>query len=406
ILLLALAVVIAGTHALVTMPVDVFPDLNRPSVTIMTEAPGLAPEEVESLVTRPMEYLLNGATGVQRVRSASAAGLSVIWVEFDWGSDIFRDRQIVAEKLQLAQQRLPADVNPVMAPVSSIMGEIMLLGLRYHGPPLPADAQHDMAMELRTLGEFTLRNRLLSVDGISQVSVMGGILKQYQILTSPDRLAAQNITLEQLTAAAEKANVLAGGGFLIRSPRESLIRISGQSLAIEELENTPVAWRSQRAILLKEVADVRAAGPVRRGDGSVLVRNGDKTEGGPAVILAVQKQPHADTLRLDRSITAVLDQLQQNLPSHVLIEKRLFRQADFIEAAVDNVVEAVRDGAVWVVVILFLFMWNLRTSISSLTAMPLSILLTILVFQWFGISINTMTLGGIAVAIGDLVDDS
>ena len=406
ILLLALAVIIAGTQALLTMPVDVFPDLNRPSVTIMTEAPGLAPEEVESLVTRPMEYLLNGATGVQRVRSASAAGLSVIWVEFDWGSDIFRDRQIVAEKLQLAQQRLPADVNPVMAPVSSIMGEIMLLGLRYNGPPLDNSAQHEMAMELRTLGEFTVRNRLLSVAGISQVSVMGGVLKQYQILTSPDRLAAQNITLEQLIAAAEKANVIAGGGFLIRSPRESLIRISGQSLALQELENTPVAWRNQRAILLKEVADVRAAGPVRRGDGSVLVRNGAAVEGGPAVILAVQKQPHADTLRLDSSITAVLDELQRSLPAHVLIEKRLFRQADFIEAAVDNVVEAVRDGAIWVVVILFLFMWNLRTSISSLTAMPLSILLTILVFQWFGISINTMTLGGIAVAIGDLVDDS
>jgi len=406
ILLLALAVLVSGTQSLLTMPVDVFPDLNRPSVTIMTEAPGLAPEEVESLVTRPMEFLLNGATGVQRVRSASAAGLSVIWVEFDWGSDIFQDRQIVAEKLQLAQQRLPADVNPVMAPVSSIMGEIMLLGLRYTGPALEVDARHEMAMELRTLGEFTLRNRLLSVAGISQVSVMGGVLKQFQILTSPDRLAAQNITLEQLVAAAEKANVLAGGGFMNRSPRESLIRISGQSHTIEDIENTPVVWRSQRAILLKEVADVRTAGPVRRGDGSVLVRTESAIEGGPAVILAVQKQPHADTLKLDTHINQVLDELQRTLPEHILIEKRLFRQADFIEAAVDNVVEAVRDGAIWVVVVLFLFMWNLRTSISSLTAMPLSILLTILAFRWFGISINTMTLGGIAVAIGDLVDDS
>ncbi|MFM7164669.1 MAG: efflux RND transporter permease subunit [Planctomycetaceae bacterium] len=406
ILLLALAVLVSGTQSLLTMPVDVFPDLNRPSVTIMTEAPGLAPEEVESLVTRPMEFLLNGATGVQRVRSASAAGLSVIWVEFDWGSDIFQDRQIVAEKLQLAQQRLPADVNPVMAPVSSIMGEIMLLGLRYTGPALEVDARHEMAMELRTLGEFTLRNRLLSVAGISQVSVMGGVLKQFQILTSPDRLAAQNITLEQLVAAAEKANVLAGGGFMNRSPRESLIRINGQSHTIEDIENTPVVWRSQRAILLKEVADVRTAGPVRRGDGSVLVRTESGIEGGPAVILAVQKQPHADTLKLDTHINQVLDELQRTLPEHILIEKRLFRQADFIEAAVDNVVEAVRDGAIWVVVILFLFMWNLRTSISSLTAMPLSILLTILAFRWFGISINTMTLGGIAVAIGDLVDDS
>ena len=406
VLIAAIAVLVYGGYTLSEMPVDVFPDLNRPTVTVMTEAPGLAPEEVEVLVTRPIEYLLNGATGVQRVRSASGIGLSIVWVEFDWGTDIYRDRQIVAEKMQIARERLPGDVNPVMAPISSIMGEIMLLGLRSTKPPSDEAAEGELNMELRTLGEFTVRNRLLAVEGVSQVTVMGGTLKQYQIITSPARLAAQNITLEQLTTAAEKANVLAGGGIMVRSPKESLIRISGQSLTLEEIENTPIVWRNQRAVLLKEVADVRFGGPVKRGDGSVLVREGDKIEGGSAVILAVQKQPNADTLKLDRQIGTVLEELQRDLPEGIVIEDRIFKQADFIEAAVENVVEAIRDGAIWVVVVLFIFMWNFRTSISSLTAMPISILLTVLIFRWFGISINTMTLGGIAVAIGDLVDDS
>ena len=406
VLIAAIAVLVYGSYTLSELPVDVFPDLNRPTVTVMTEAPGLAPEEVEVLVTRPIEYLLNGATGVQRVRSASGIGLSIVWVEFDWGTDIYRDRQIVAEKMQIARERLPGDVNPVMAPISSVMGEIMLLGLRSTKPPADEAAAAELNMDLRTLGEFTVRNRLLAVEGVSQVTVMGGTLKQYQIITSPARLAAQNITLEQLTTAAEKANVLAGGGIMVRSPKESLIRISGQSLTLEEIENTPVVWRHQRAVLLKEVADVRFGGPVKRGDGSVLVREGDKVEGGSAVILALQKQPNADTLKLDRQIGIVLQELQRDLPEGIVIEQRIFKQADFIAAAVENVVEAVRDGAIWVVVVLFIFMWNFRTSISSLTSMPISILLTVLIFRWFGISINTMTLGGIAVAIGDLVDDS
>lgn len=406
VLIAAIAVLVYGGYTLSEMPVDVFPDLNRPTVTVMTEAPGLAPEEVEVLVTRPIEYLLNGATGVQRVRSASGIGLSIVWVEFDWGTDIYRDRQIVAEKMQIARERLPGDVNPVMAPISSIMGEIMLLGLRSTKPLADAAAAEERNMELRTLGEFTVRNRLLAVEGVSQVTVMGGTLKQYQIITSPARLAAQNITLEQLTAAAEKANVLAGGGIMVRSPKESLIRISGQSLTLEDIENTPVIWRNQRAVLLKEVADVRFGGPVKRGDGSVLVREGNRFEGGSAVILAVQKQPNADTVKLNGQIETVLEELQRDLPDGIVIEQRIFKQADLIKAAVDNVVEAIRDGAIWVVVVLFIFMWNFRTSISSLTAMPISILLTVLIFRWFGITINTMTLGGIAVAIGDLVDDS
>ncbi len=444
VLITSLVVMVYGAIQLREMPVDVFPDLNRPTVTIMTEAAGLAPEEVEVLVTRPIEFLLNGATGVQRVRSASGIGLSIVWVEFDWGTDIFRDRQIVAEKMQLARERLPADTNPVMAPISSIMGEIMLLGLRSTAELNTEDARAAKAMELRTLGEFTLRNRLLAVGGVSQVTVMGGILKQYQIITSPGRLAAQNVTLLELTEAARKANVIAGGGIMVRPPKESLLRISGQSLTLEEIENTPVLWREPMPVRIKDVADVRFGGPVKRGDGSAWVKlepdvnaavsesqphehaeaaaTGNsshkhthehgtgqaitKLSGGPAVIMTVQKQPNADTLALDGRINEVLESLQQELPSDVVIERRIFKQADFIEAAVENVTEAVRDGAIWVIIVLFLLMGNFRTSLSSLTSMPLSILLTVLVFHWLGITINTMTLGGIAVAIGDLVDDS
>ncbi len=433
----AIVVMVYGVIQLREMPVDVFPDLNRPTVAIMTEAPGLAPEEVEVLVTRPIEFLLNGATGVQRVRSASGIGLSIVWVEFEWGTDIFRDRQIVSEKLQLARERLPKDSNPVMAPISSIMGEIMLLGLRSTAELKTPEEQAAKAMELRTLGEFTLRNRLLAIGGVSQVTVMGGIFKQYQIITSPARLAAQNVTLDQLVTAAKKANVIAGGGIVVRSPKESLLRINGQSLTLEEIENTPVLWREPMPVRIKDVAEVRFGGPIKRGDGSAWVKleegRGVRDEGreedsqadglshsrsplapppspllsgGPAVMMTVQKQPNADTLVLDRKINEVLDSLQKELPPDVVIERRIFKQADFIEAAVHNVTEAVRDGALWVIVVLFLLMGNFRTSLSSLTSMPLSILLTILVFHRFGITINTMTLGGIAVAIGDLVDDS
>jgi CzcA family heavy metal efflux pump len=395
-----------GMLQLREVPLDVFPDLNRPTVTVMTEAPGLAPEEVEVLVTRPMEYLLNGTTGVKRVRSASGIGLSIIWVEFDWETDIFRDRQIVSEKLQLASERLPAGVTPVLAPISSIMGEIMLLGLRAEELPAEPAAQLEQSLELRTLAEFTVRNRILAVEGISQVTVMGGVLKQYQIMTSPERLAAQQVTLEQLVAAAEKANVISGGGIMERGEREALIRINGQSLTLEEIGGTVVAWRDPRPVLVRDVAEVRLGGPVRRGDGGVWVKEDGVPKGGAAVILAIQKQPGADTLRLDASLDSVLNEIQAELPRGVRLERRVFRQAEFIQAAVDNVAEAIRDGALWVVVILFLFMWNFRTSISSLISMPLSILLTVIVFRWLGVSVNTMTMGGVAVAIGDLVDDS
>lgn len=406
VLLAALVMMLYGGYHLRKMPVDVFPELNRPTVTILTEAPGLAPEEVEILVTRPIEYLLNGATGVQRVRSASGIGLSIVWIEFDWTTDIYRDRQIVAEKLQLARERLPEGTNPVMAPISSIMGEIMLVGLRSTAEQKTPEDRIAKAMELRTLGEFAIRNRLLAVEGVSQVTVMGGILKQYQILTSPARLAAQNVSLQQLTEAAEKANVLVGGGIMVRKSKESLIRISGQATKLKDLEDTVVVWRDPRPVLVKDVAEVKFGGPIQRGDGSLQVREGGKVEGGPAVIMTIQKQPDVNTLVLSPKIEEVLKQIQKDLPADVLLETRIFKQTDFIQVAVDNVIEAVRDGTIWVIVILFVFLWNFRTSAITLTAIPLSLLMTSLVFAYFGITINTMTLGGIAVAIGELVDDS
>ncbi len=406
VLLAALALVAYGGYQARRLPVDVFPDLNRPTVTVMTEAPGLAPEEVEVLVTRPIESLLNGATGVRRVRSSSALGLSIVWVEFDWGADIYRARQVVTEKIQLARERLPKDVNPALAPISSIMGEVRLLALRPTAEAGTTEERLRRDMELRTLAEFTLRNRLLAVEGVAQVTVMGGTLRQYQVVTTPERLMAHDVTLEQLTESAHKANAVTGGGVMQRPAKESIIRISGRSLTLADIEKTPVVWRDGRAILIGDVADVRFAGPVKRGDGSVLVREGDTIVGGPAVILTVQKQPHANTLELDRAIDRALDQFERDLPAGVKLERDVFRQSDFIRAAVDNVEEAIRDGAVWVVVVLFLFLWNLRTTVITLTAIPLSVLVTVVVFHFFGVSVNTMTLGGLAVAVGELVDDA
>ena len=406
VMFLAFVCACAGLWELFRIPVDVFPDLNRPTVTVMTEAPGLAPEEVELLVTRPLEYALNGLTGVERVRSASGIGLSIVWVEFGWGTDIYRDRQNVAEKLATARNRIAAGSNPTIAPIPSIMGEILLLGIR---PQRTLD-EHDpeLQMAMRSFGEFRLRNRLMAIQGVSQVTVMGGVLKQYQVITSPERLASQNITLAQLSDAIEKANVLAGGGVMVRDTEESILRISGQSLSLADIENTPILWREQRPVLVREVAQVRFGGPIRRGDGGASVRNlqSNSIEGGLGVILAVQKQPGVDTIKLDRQIQSALDGIEKEMPEQMVLERRLFQQSTFIRAAVANVSEAVSDGAIWVVVILFVFLWNFRVSLCSLIAMPLSILMTFLVFRYMGATINTMSLGGIAVAIGDLVDDS
>ena len=392
ILVLGVTVVLVlyGGRQAARLPIDVFPNLNRPTVTIMTEAHGLAPEEVETLVTFPIESAMNGASGVLRVRSASGIGLSIVWVEFDWGTDIYIDRQIVAEKLQLVRERLPEEAHPVMAPITSIMGEIMLVGMRATG--------NTSETELRTIADWEVRQRLLAVRGVSQVSVMGGVMKQYQVLTSPERLSRHDVTLDQLIAAVEKSNIVTGGGFLMSQSQESLIRIVGRATTLDEVADTVVRPGDPVPITIREVADVRYAGPVRRGDASI--------ETNRSVILSVQKQPGADTLLLTARIEQMLHQLQQRLPDDVVITTDIFKQADFIESAIDNVREAIRDGVIWVIVVLFIFLWNLRTSLITLAAIPLSIIVTALAFSYFGISINTMTLGGLAVAIGELVDDS
>jgi CzcA family heavy metal efflux pump len=390
VLAVTVVLVIFGGRQAAQLPIDVFPNLNRPTVTIMTEAHGLAPEEVETLVTFPIESAMNGASDVRRVRSASGIGLSIVWVEFDWGTDIYIDRQIVTEKLQLVRARLPEEADPVMAPITSIMGEIMLVGLKASDATTP--------MDLRTIADWELRRRLLAVTGVSQVSVMGGELKQYQVLTSPQRLSRHDVTLDELTTAVEKSNIVTGGGFLLSKSHESLIRIIGRATTLQEVADTVVRAGDPVPITIREVADVRYAGPVRRGDASI--------EGDGAIILSVQKQPGADTLVLTQRIEETLAQIKKRLPEDVTISTDIFKQSDFINAAIDNVREAIRDGILWVIVVLFIFLWNLRTSLITLTAIPLSIIITALTFSYFGISINTMTLGGLAVAIGELVDDS
>lgn len=394
VLVLAVTVLLVyfGRRRAAQLPIDVFPNLNRPTVTIMTEAHGLAPEEVETLVTFPIESAMHGASDVRRVRSASGIGLSIVWVEFDWGTDIYVDRQIVSEKLQLVRERLPDEAHPVMAPISSIMGEILLVGMKSGG--------ETSAMELRTIADWEVRQRLLAVSGVSQVSVMGGKLKQYQVLTSPERLSRHDVTLDQLIAAVEKSNIVTGGGFLLSKSHESLIRIVGRATTLDEVADTVVRGGDPVPITIREVADVRYSGPVRRGDASI--------EGEPAIILSIQKKPGANTLILTERIEERLAEIQKEkqLPEDVTIITDIFKQADFIDSAIDNVYEAIRDGVIWVIVVLFIFLWNLRTSLITLTAIPLSIILTALTFSYFDISINTMTLGGLAVAIGELVDDS
>jgi len=390
----AAMIVAYGGYILTRLPVDVFPDLNRPTVTIFTEAEGLAPEEVESLVTFPIESAMNGATGVQRVRSASTIGLSIVWVEFDWSQDVYLARQIVTEKLQQVAERLPDRTRPVLGPISSIMGEIMLVGLTSEDPAVDS-------MELRTLADWSLRQRLLSVPGISQITVIGGDVKQYQVLASPEKLRAHGLSLHDLEEAVANTNVNSTGGFILRDYEESLVRNLGRITGLDDLANAIVPGTPHGAppLPLKQVAEVRLGGPLaKRGDAGV--------DAGPAVILSIQKQPGADTVQLTRRIEAELAAIQGTLPAGVVIHGEIFRQSQFIEHAVRNVEEALRDGAILVVIVLFIFLLNFRTTFITLTAIPISILVTAIVFHYFGLSINTMTLGGLAVAIGELVDDA
>lgn len=393
VLAMAALVVAYGGWVLSKLPVDVFPDLNRPTVAIFTEAPGLAPEEVETLVTLPLETAVNGATHVQRVRSMSGIGLSLIFVEFGWETDIYLARQIVSERIQGVSDSLPEGVKPTLGPISSIMGQIMVIGLTSDNPAVDG-------MALRGIAEWDLRRRLLAIPGVSQVTIQGGDLKEYQVLVDPNKLIAHNLSLHDVEAAIDESNVNSSGGFLIEPYEEKLIRNLARVESPDDLAGTVVRASPDGAhVTLGDIAEIRAGGPlIKRGDAGI--------NGQPGVILAVGKQPNADTVKLTRAIEAELATLQAALPEGVKIHDDLFKQSNFIERAIHNVEEALRDGSIMVSIVLFLFLLNFRTTFITLTAIPLSLLITFIVFHWFGLGINTMTLGGLAVAIGELVDDA
>lgn len=387
----ALAISIYGAWLLPSLPVDVFPNLNRPTVTVLTEAHGLAPEEVETLVTLPIESVLNGTPGVLRLRSSSGIGISIIYVEFDWGTEIFKNRQLIAERLQLLESRLPPGMQPVMGPVTSIMGEIQFVGVTSaEGKVSP--------MELRTLADWTLRPRLMTIPGISQVVVMGGEVKQYQILVSSEKLQKRATALEDLKHALSEISENTTGGFIDVNDKEFLIRPIGRVSSVEEIENSLVGMHLGLPVLVKDIAEVRIGPKAKRGEGSI--------NGKHSVIMTIQKQPNASTIELTKAIDRELKEMAKTVPEGVKLETDLFKQSHFIEAAVGNVEEALRDGIIMVMVILFLFLMNFRTTSITLVAIPLSLLMTAIVFHVFGLGINTMTLGGLAIAIGELVDDA
>jgi len=391
-LVLALSVLLAtaGLWTARDMPVDVFPDLTAPTVTILTEGHGMAPDELETLVTFPIEASMNGSSGVRRVRSATAVGIAVVWVEFDWGTDIFQARQVVAEKLTLASGSLPPQVErPILAPVSSIMGEILFFAI---------SSDEDDPLTLRTVADTIVRRRLLAVAGVSQVTPIGGAERQFQVVAHPDQLRANNIRVNELLDAVRGASQNTSAGVYVEGPQEFVLQTIGRVRTPQEIGDSVIALRGDRSVLIRDIADVREGAALKRGEGS---RNGK-----PAVIVGVQKQPGANTVELTARLDRELDVLQRELPRGMTIDRRIFRQADFIEVAVRNVRNALRDGALLVVAIVFLFLANFRAAAITLTAMPLSIAAAVLVMRAFGATINTMTLGGLAIAIGALVDDA
>lgn len=391
VLAVAILLLVYGMLSLKQLPVDVFPDLNKPTVTLMTEAAGMAPEEVEQLISFPVETAMNGLPGVTRVRSVSGIGLSVVYVEFDWGTDIYRNRQQIAERLSLVKEQIPAGITPQMGPISSIMGEIMLIAMTVD----PAKAN---PMQARELADWVVRPRLLTIPGVSQVIPIGGEVKQYRVTPDPANLDRLGISLEQMEKTLQNFASNTSGGFLESQAQEYLIRNIGRTTKLENLQELVVGYRAGVPILLKQVAGVEFTARLKRGDASFM--------GKPAVILSVQKQPAADTVKLTREIEAALAEMNKSMPAGIAVKDILFKQANFIESSVSNVEEALRDGAIMVAVVLFLFLLNFRTTFISLTAIPVSILITVLVFKYFGLSINTMTLGGLAIAIGELVDDA
>ncbi len=390
ILIMATLILGAGIYVTTDMEVDVFPDLNAPTVVVLTEAHGMAPEEVERLVTFPIETAVNGATNIRRVRSSSAMGFSIVWVEFDWDMDIYDARQIVSEKLATVADAMPVGVgSPTLAPQSSIMGEIMMIALT---------ADETSAMDLRTLADWNIRPRLLSVGGVAQVAIIGGDLKEFQILADPLKLKFHDVSFHELIAACQASNENVSGGFLNEHGQEYLIRGLARTNVLEDIGNTLIKMQDGNPIKVNDVATVKIGTAPKIGDGSY---RGEK-----AVILTVTKQPNINTLDLSEKIRTSLDDLKEMLPKDVKIHTDIFEQAKFIQTSVNNVQKALLEGGLFVVIILFVFLMNYRTTIISVLAIPLSLLVAVLVMKWLGISINTMTLGGMTIAIGSLVDDA
>ena len=390
VLFLAATLLVWGGFSIREMPLDVLPDLTAPTVTVLVEAPGMVPPEMEALVTFPIESAINGAPGVRRVRSATAVGVAIIWVEFDWGQDIYRARQTVNEKLSLVSASLPPGVEPpFLAPISSIMGEILFITL---------ESDRHSPMELRTVAETVLRRRILAVPGVAQVVPTGGEQKQYQVLVSPQLLREYGLSLGEVETALRQGSQNSSAGFRVSGGQEYLIQGVGRAASEADIAAIVVKSRAGRPIFIRDVAEVRIGPALKRGEGS--------HNGSPAVVLGIQKQPGANTLELTRALDATLDEIQAGLPAGMKIDKQVFRQADFIERSLENLTRALRDGAILVVIVVALFLMNVRAATITLLAIPLSLVTAVITMNWFGFTINSMSLGGLAIAIGELVDDA
>ena len=389
VLAVAALMVLYGAVVATRLPVDVFPDLNKPTVTIMTEAEGLAPTEVEQLVSFPIETQMNGLPGVSRVRSVSGVGLSIIYVEFEWATDIFRNRQQIAERLTLVRDQLPANVTPQMGPINSIMGQILLFAITSD----TADP-----MQVREIADFVVRPRLLTIPGVAQVIPIGGEVRQYRVAPNPSSMRALGVTMEGLEKALQRFGTNTGGGFADQYSREFLIRNIGRTLNLDELKGVAIPSAGGKSVFLHQIADVSFGARLKRGEAGYM--------GKSAVIVSVEKQPAIDTIKLTNQVEQAIKDLNRTLPGGIKADQIVFRQANFIETSIHNVEKVLLEAAAVVAVILFLFLLNFRTTLISITAIPVSILTTAIVFNALGLSINTMTLGGLAIAIGELVDDA
>lgn len=390
ILLGAVVLSVTGLYIVRNINVDVFPDLTAPTVTILTEAHGMETEEVEKLVTYQLETALNGSPNVRRIRSSSASGISIVWVEFDWGTDIYKARQIVNERIPMVQEKLPYGVGtPTMAPISSIMGEVMLLGIT---------SDSLSPMELRTLADWEIAPRIKSIGGIANVIVIGGDYKQYQVLANPEKLKFYNIGIDELYEKVQEANVNASGGVLNQYSNQYIIKGNGRAYTVVQLQEAVLKQVNNQTIKIKDVAEVKIGSADKIGDGSL--------NASPAVILTISKQPDVNTLQLTEQLDEVIGDLQTTLPTGVQVNNHIFRQANFIETSISNLQTTLLEGAFFVAIVLFIFLMNWRTTVISLLAIPISLLVTVIILQLLGYTLNTMSLGGMAIAIGALVDDA